>query len=321
MGIHLLDSAINKLKDEFQNLNWTYYDFIPGVENEKKYKWPGILEEEIMLTVHKSNGKQELFHRHDFFYFNYTYKGQYNSLSCKYDNMITIKEEELYAGQPFAGHALCVLDNQEVIIIGVLIQKEVFFRSFLPMLSSNSNLFNFFLDPVTKNYTDEFIHFKIEDDCNIKALLEMMVIEYAYKQEDTQSILKSLTLAFLMQIARQYAFTNKKLPTESISEQMVQYISENFNSITLDKLAKKFYYHPNYISNLLTKEIGKSFSEILLEQRMERALILLKGSTLSIEEIANILGYANNSSFYRAFKEYYHATPRNYLKLDNSVLS
>lgn len=314
MGIHLLDSAINKLKDEFQNLNWTYYDFIHGAENEKKYKWPGILEEEIMLTVHKSNGKHELFHRHDFFYFNYTYKGQYNSLSCKYDNMITIKEGELYAGQPFAGHALCVLDNQEVIIIGVLIQKEVFFRSFLPMLSSNSNLFNFFLDPVTKNYTDEFIHFKIKDDCNIKALLEMMVIEYASKQEDTQSILKSLALAFLMQIARQYAFTNKKLPTESISEQMVQYISENFNSITLDKLAKKFYYHPNYISNLLTKEIGKSFSEILLEQRMERALILLKGSTLSIEEIANILGYANNSSFYRAFKEYYHATPRNYLK-------
>ncbi len=314
MGIHLLDSAINKLKDEFQNLNWTYYDFIHEAENEKKYKWPGILEEEIMLTVHKSNGKHELFHRHDFFYFNYTYKGQYNSLSCKYDNMITIKEGELYAGQPFAGHALCVLDNQEVIIIGVLIQKEVFFRSFLPMLSSNSNLFNFFLDPVTKNYTDEFIHFKIKDDCNIKALLEMMVIEYASKQEDTQSILKSLALAFLMQIARQYAFTNKKLPTESISEQMVQYISENFNSITLDKLAKKFYYHPNYISNLLTKEIGKSFSEILLEQRMERALILLKGSTLSIEEIANILGYANNSSFYRAFKEYYHATPRNYLK-------
>ncbi len=41
-------------------------------------------------------------------------------------------------------------------------------------------------------------------------------------------------------------------------------------------IAKHFSYHPNYISTLLHRETGKSFSKILLEQRMERAVSLLK---------------------------------------------
>ena len=88
------------------------------------FYWPGAPEDEIMVVVHQSGGRQELFHRHDYFYFNYTYEGEYDSISFKYDNRITIREGELYAGQPFAGHALCVHDDKETTIMGVLIQKR-----------------------------------------------------------------------------------------------------------------------------------------------------------------------------------------------------
>lgn len=310
---NLLSSAIERLQEQFLELDWTYHDFSTGSQNEKMYRWPGDPEEEILICVHKSTGEQELFHRHDFFYFNYTYKGQYDSLSYKYDNLITIREKELYAGQPFAGHALCVHDNQETIIIGVVIQKEVFFRSFLPMLSANSNLFRFFLDPATNSFSEEIIHFKIEDDSNIRTLLEMIVVEYAFKKEDTQEILKPLVLTFLMQIARQYAHSNPAPTSKKISERIVQYMGEHFDKVTLKDLAKHFYYHPNYISNLLTRELGKSFSQILLEQRMERAVTLLKGTTLPIEEIALMVGYSNSSNFYKAFKEFYKMSPRKYM--------
>lgn len=314
MGRTLLQSAINKLQDQFPELDWTYHDSLTGNPTEKMYRWPGIPDEKILICVHKSDGVQELFHRHDFFYFNYTYKGEYDSLSYKYDNRITIREKELYAGQPFAGHALCVHDNQETIIIGVLIQKETFFRVFLPLLSANSKLFHFFLDPATNSFSDEYIHFKIEEDCNIRTLLEMMMIEYAYKQEDTQDVLKPLVLAFLMQIARQYALIYKEPVSDKLSNKIVQYMSEHSDIVTLKDIAKHFSYHPNYISTLLHREIGKSFSEILLEQRMERALILLKGTTLPITEIAQMLGYSNSSNFYKAFREYFHVSPREYVQ-------
>lgn len=313
MGRRLLPSAILQLQEQFSELNWTYHDFKVGNQSEKMYYWPGNPEEEILICVNKSNGVQELFHRHDYFYFNFTYKGQYDSLSYKYDNKITIYEGELYAGQPFAGHALCVHDNQETIILSVLLQKETFFRAFLPLFSANSKLFNFFIDTKTNSFSEEFMHFKIEDDCNIRALLEMMVIEYAFKHEDTQDVLKSLVLAFLLQVSRQYAATNQTPVPEKLSGRIIQYMSEHFDTVTLRDIANRFLYHPNYISALLTREIGKSFSQILLEQRMERAVILLKGTSLSINEIALMIGYTNSSNFHKAFREYYQLSPREYI--------
>lgn len=314
MGRRLLPSAIEKLRGQYLDLDWTYHDFPIGSQNEKMYRWPGPPEEDIVVLVHQSSGEQELFHRHDFFYFNYTWQGQYDSLSYEYNNRITIQDGELYAGQPFAGHALCVHDNLETVIIGILIQKNAFFKSFLPMLSANSRLFHFLLDPATNQFSDEFIHFRVEDDCNIRTLLEMMVIEYAYKKEDTQDILKPMALSFLMYIARQYTEQNKETVPDRLSDQIVRFMGEHCDVVTLKDIAKRFSYHPNYISTLLHREIGKSFSEILLEQRMERAVILLKGTDLSIEEIAAMLGYSNNSNFYKAFRSYYGKSPREYIQ-------
>ena len=97
---------------------------------------------------------------------------------------------------------------------------------------------------------------------------------------------------------------------ETLSGRILQYINSHPESATLKDIADRFSYHPNYISSLLHKEIGKTFSEIVLERRMERAAILLKGTTLSIEEISAMLGYTNTSNFYKAFREYYGKTPR-----------
>lgn len=312
MGQEALCASIEQLQQQFLTLDWTYHPSPAGKPSEKMYRWPGPPEEEILICVHQSGGKRELFHRHDFFYFNYTYQGEYDSISYKYDNFITIGEGELYAGQPFAGHALCVHDDQETIIIGVLIKKDTFFKSFLPMLATNTRLFHFLLDPVTNGFSDEFIHFKIEDDCNIRTLLEMMVIEYANKQDDTQTILKSLALAFLLQVARQFVHANSAQADAPLSERIAEYISEHVNTVTLKDLSSHFSYHPNYISAFLRRELGKSFSEILLEQRMNRAAVLLKGTNLPIEKVAVMLGYSNSSNFYKAFRQYFNRTPREY---------
>ena len=315
MGQETLCAAVERLREEFGVLDWTYHNCAGENPEEKMFYWPGAPEDEIMVVVHQSRGRQELFHRHDYFYFNYTYQGEYDSISFKYDNRITIREGELYAGQPFAGHALCVHDDKVTTIIGVLIQKDTFCRAFLPMLSANTKLFHFLLDPSTNQFSDEYIHYKVEDDCNIRALLEMMVVEYANRQEDTQVVLKSLTLSFLIQIARQYVHANREPANDSPSEKIVQYIGEHVDTVTLKEIAKHFSYHPNYVSTLLHREVGRSFSEILLALRMERAVILLKGTSLPVEEISSVLGYSNSSNFYKAFRDYYHVSPREYIKV------
>ena len=308
-----VEDAIGALKLEYPTLDFSYRDFPLGEPGEKMFTWPGPPDEDVMIVVHQCSGVRELFHRHDFFYFNYTYCGSYDSLSQRYDNVVTIREGELYAGQPFAGHALLVHDDADTTIIGMLVKKEAFFRSFLPLLSSDSGFLRFLLDPSTDCFADEFIHFKLEDQCTARALFEMMAVEYANRREDTQDVLKPLALALLMQVARQYADDERAdAAPVGMAELMVRYLGEHVDTVTLSALAARFSYHPNYVSTLLRKETGKTFSELLLEQRMDRAAILLKGTDLSVAEVARTLGYLNTSNFHKAFRAHYGMTPRAY---------
>ena len=89
-------------------------------------------------------------------------------------------------------------------------------------------------------------------------------------------------------------------------------MGDHSDVVTLKDIAAQFHYHPNYISALLHRETRRKFSEILLEKRIERAVLLMKNTPLSIEEIAAMLGYSNHSNFYKAFKEYYGVTPREF---------
>ena len=91
-------------------------------------------------------------------------------------------------------------------------------------------------------------------------------------------------------------------------------MGEHAGALKLRDVAARFSYHPNYVSGLLRRVTGKTFSEISLEQRMRRAEILLKCTKLSVEDIALMLGYSSSSNFYKAFREYFGKSPREYLK-------
>ena len=311
----LLTLAINKLGHDWSHLNWEFRDFeLEDGTPDKMSQWQGDPEEDIMIVAFKGKHISEPFHRQDFFFIDYAYHLDYNALSSKYDNLITVREGDCYIGQPFSGYALKGdSKDDDIIMIGVHIKKEAFFREYLPALSMDADMFKFFLVPQTDKFSDEFIHLSFEKTSPVRTLLEMMVIEYADKKEDTQQILKPMVLTLFMHIARRYRVEKTENTVSSLSERIVAYINSHPESVTLKDIANHFSYHPNYISSLLHKELGKTFSEIVLDIRMDRAAILLKGTTLSIEEISAMLGYSNTSNFYKAFREYYGKMPRELL--------
>lgn len=314
----ILNLAINKLGREFDDLNLTFHKMDTDNPYDVTSYWPGPDDDDIMVCVFNGvNGNEinEPFHRQDFFFINYAYKNSYHALSSKYNNLIVIQEGELYIGQPYSGYALRKeKGTEDIVIFGILIQKDSFFREYLPIVYTDSDLFRFFIDPQTNKFSDEFIHFSATQDHAIRSILELMVIEYADRKEDTQRILKAMLQTFLLEIARRYKIERKGNVPKSVSEQILAYMGDHSDIVTLKDIAIHFNYHPNYISSLLRNETGRKFTEILLEKRMERALLLMKNTTLSIEEISAILGYSNHSNFYKAFKKYYGITPRDYFK-------
>ena len=307
-----IDLAIKKLGMEFASLDLTFHRMKDGKPGDVTSYWPGSEDEDVLVCVFNGKEIHEPFHRQDFFFINYAFKNSYQALSEKYNNLIVIGEDECYIGQPYSGYALRADSKVDVTIIGVLIRKDSFFREYLPTVYTDSDLFKFFINPQKNKFSDEYIHLPVAREHAIRMILEMMVVEYADRKEDTQRILKSMLQTLLLEIARRYRIEKAGTSPRSVSEQILNYMGDHSDVVTLKDIAAHFHYHPNYISALLHRETGRKFSEILLEKRMERAVLLMKNTPLSIEEIAAMLGYSNHSNFYKAFKEYYSVTPREF---------
>ncbi|GGH14423.1 response regulator [Paenibacillus segetis] len=105
---------------------------------------------------------------------------------------------------------------------------------------------------------------------------------------------------------------NNKLIREII-QMMKDKMSENF---TLKDIAQQFSFSPNYLGYLFKEETGKTFSEVLIQLRMEQACELLKDQTSKIYEVASKVGYRYLPYFSRQFKEAYGMTPMEYRKRD-----
>lgn len=313
MANRVLDLALQKLSLQFKTLPWEFSTVEKDGKKEIVRLWPGRPDEDIMVCVLKDYDFHEQLHRQDYYFFNYAYEGDYQTFSDRSDNVVTIHEGECYVGQPFCGYGLRQEKSSPSTVLGVLIQKELFYRDFLPVVSSAPAIFRFFIDPQQNEFSTEYLRFSFPVDSPIRMLLEMMVIEYADPQEETQAMLRSLTGALLLQIARRYNVIAPSQSGQTVSDQIIAYMGEHMKDVSLPFLGNHFSYHPTYISNLLKKETGRTFSEILLRLRMERTVMLMKGTTLSNEEIAAMLGYSNSSNFYKAFRTYYGISPREYM--------
>ena len=306
-----LIQALDKMKQDFFEKDWGTYEIEhEGVENQI-HGWPGRADEDIMIVAYQYSARSHILHRHDYFYFNYCYKGVHEYSTEK--NKIVVSENDIYAGQPFVSHRHLPEKDDDGVLVCIFIRPELVYRTLLPYINTSESMTNFLIQPSTDKYSEESIHFNLKNDYNIRKLIEIMIIEYANPSENTQSILRSLTSAMIMQIARKYSQQQDKPQSLSLSSQIIKYIGENDATVTLQDVAAKFSYHPNYISSLLKKETGKSFSRILLEKRMAHALVLLQGTTLSIDSVSAMLGYSNPSNFHKAFREYYGKSPREYI--------
>ena len=95
---------------------------------------------------------------------------------------------------------------------------------------------------------------------------------------------------------------------------IIAYVENNLNNARLSKLAEQLGYTKEYTSELVKKQTGISFSNLLKNKRIEKAAKLLRETELSIGEIIEESGYCNESFFRKTFKGAYGMTPFDYRK-------
>lgn len=116
--------------------------------------------------------------------------------------------------------------------------------------------------------------------------------------------------AMLRSITPEQAYTGKRLQDFYIREALA-YIEQNFqNDISVEDLAKVCGLNRSYFGKIFKGSTGKTPQQFLLDYRMIKATELLKLTKLSIGDVGNAVGYANQLHFSRAFKNLYGRSPR-----------
>ncbi|MFN3641189.1 MAG: helix-turn-helix transcriptional regulator, partial [Flavobacterium sp.] len=99
-----------------------------------------------------------------------------------------------------------------------------------------------------------------------------------------------------------------------------EYIHIHFDQeITLGILAKEVGTNETKIKQGFKKIYGKTFSEILRYERLNKAKLLLEDGELNIKETALLCGYKSTSMFTVRFKERFGTTPSNFKSSQSDV--
>ena len=90
---------------------------------------------------------------------------------------------------------------------------------------------------------------------------------------------------------------------------VLSYVKSNYRTASLTELSEKLYLTVPYLSKVIKDSFGKSFKELVVDERMERARTAIEETTLPIGDIIRSVGYENESYFHREFKKRYGTTP------------
>lgn len=102
---------------------------------------------------------------------------------------------------------------------------------------------------------------------------------------------------------------------QSFIEESVKYIKEHFREkMTLEMVASKAFLNPKYFSHVFKKEMGVSFSEYVINLRIQHACRLLETTNYPAYRISIECGFSDPSYFNRVFCSQMNMTPQTYRK-------
>ena len=122
-------------------------------------------------------------------------------------------------------------------------------------------------------------------------------------------IIRASIEALIVAVNKLEELGNSKSCQDVRMVEIMNYIQANYIDITLEDLAEKFYLSKPYISKYIKEKSGITFGEMVKKIRMKKAKSLLKGSNMTVENIALSVGYQNVEHFNRLFKKAYNMTP------------
>lgn len=125
--------------------------------------------------------------------------------------------------------------------------------------------------------------------------------------DQISSLSKSMVLEFISLVPERDLLNDKKL---NIALAFIrEHCMENLSRKTVAEVIKC---SPASLNRLFSKELGRSFKEVVLKQRIDRAKELLCDSNKTVNDVAFDIGYSDPNYFIAAFRRITGITPGQY---------
>lgn len=161
--------------------------------------------------------------------------------------------------------------------------------------------------------------FDCGDDAFMRDMLltiyEQQTKEACYHDEIVSLLLQSVLIYCMQNFRDTVKFLYAGTRLEGRMLEIMNYMFENYQNITLRGLAHHFGYSEPYLCKLFREEVGSTFTQILRDFKLKQAKKLLQTTDKKLNEICDTIGYSDTTQFIRDFKQQYGNTPAKYRKV------
>lgn len=168
--------------------------------------------------------------------------------------------------------------------------------------------------------------FRFHNSCQSEIFKQahLLASERDYSKPMSDAVSHSLAALILIEIYRAATTSSMKRSEEKSAAELVQaveqYINENLSkTLSLDSIADKFFISKFHLERIFKKKTGVTVHNYIVQRRLTLARQKLY-SGKSPTNIYKSCGFANYSTFYRAFQKMYHITPKDFADQAASIL-
>ena len=290
-----------------------YYD--PGRMSGQRE----LLEQQIekyRTFLEKHVGTDQKFSKlyHNYFELTYIVRG-----SCSFHfegERIVLREGNICITSNLAWHEAA--PRPDCLAVAIVARKSTFDSLFAGLLSRQDLVSLFFRKCLRDQGHPNYVLLHTGKDPALFRTMHELVYESNLTDDYSNECCVNLLNLFLARALRASAANVTLRSYDGYSQQsldfsmILHYIQQNYRTATLSSLADAFHFSEAYLSKLIQRNMGQSFTEVLRQLKMERAEELLRNTELKIVEISQSVGYESVDHFTRTFRKVYGIPPREY---------
>lgn len=205
--------------------------------------------------------------------------------------------------------------GEEDVAVNFMVLPE-FFDKVVTMIEEENVLRDFLIGSLKQDKSlVDFLHCQVTDILPIQNLIENMIWSIVNKQPNNRNINQTTMGLLFLQLINYTETMNQNDPRphdQSIILSVMRYIEDTYKTGTLEEISSILKQPDYYISKMLKFHTGYTFKNLLQTKRLNQSAFLLSTTTLTIEDIIDVVGYNNSSYFHRIFRERFGMTPKTY---------